>query len=575
MKKTINKYPQSDRLQSSDLLLLLGWLAIGMLIRFSNLGDKSASSIEIATLGFSLGHGFSQIPIDTIIPASTLLAPLKFDRAVTVADVVARLFGESTHPPLYFVLTHWWLELFSRDGDLVSLTVGRSLSAIFGGLAIPAIFGFSWITFRDRATAHFTAILMATSPYGIYLAQEARHYTLSILWIIISLTCMMVAINHLKRGENLPWVIVLAWICINTLGIATHYFFGLALLIQALILLGLWCHLRSNRDWLCFRYWKRIILAIWITLAASLIWIPIARGISSNELTSWIATDYSLDLVWLPIVRILGWSIAMVVLLPIEGTPIVITAISGMTILLTAILTLPWLARGWKSLINSPHSLNVIILTSYCAIAWTIFGAIIYGYGKDISLAARYHFIYFPVVLVLLGAILARLWQHKYRRKKFGLKADRAVILILVMSLLGSLTVVNNFGFQKSRQSNLLAKHIVTMLDPDIPTLVATSYETHSPLREAIALALSFQTNTSLSPAEIPRFLLLRQNIYSYVKFRHTVLSHTKPLQIWSINLDINPAFFTKDLNCIGDRSLELFGSGYQNRPYYCQELGK
>ena len=60
-----------DRSSWLHLLLLLGWLVIGVALRFTNLAVKPASSIEIATLGFSLGHDFSQIPLDQVI--STML----------------------------------------------------------------------------------------------------------------------------------------------------------------------------------------------------------------------------------------------------------------------------------------------------------------------------------------------------------------------------------------------------------------------------------------------------------------------------------------------------------------------
>ena len=106
------------------LLLLLSWLVIGVALRFTNLAVKPASSIEIATLGFSLGHGFSQIPLDQVISTSTLLSPLKFEGTVSSADVIDRLMNESTHPPLYFWLTFWWTKLFLSNGELVSLEIG-------------------------------------------------------------------------------------------------------------------------------------------------------------------------------------------------------------------------------------------------------------------------------------------------------------------------------------------------------------------------------------------------------------------------------------------------------------------
>ena len=286
---------QGNAHQDSDLLhlLLLGlWLMIGMSLRFANLDAKPASSIEIATLGFSLGQGFAEIPLDRIVDIATLLSPLKFDSALDYLDVFNRLMGESTHPPLYFWLTHWWLKLFADDGQLVSLTVGRSLSAIFGGLAIPAIFGLSWVAFRSRLIAHLAAALMAVSPYGIYLAQEARHYTLTILWIIASLTCLAIATRYIEKRTRLPIGLGCLWVVINALGMATHYFFALALGAEALVVVGL-CFWDFKRELarFSFSYWWGIIAVGMGTLVSCLVWLPVASGISSNELTDWIQTS--------------------------------------------------------------------------------------------------------------------------------------------------------------------------------------------------------------------------------------------------------------------------------------------
>lgn len=564
-------------LRRLDLFLLLGWLAIAIILRFYNLGDKSPSSIEIATLGFSLGHGFSQIPINQIIPSATLLAPLRFDSAITSTDVVTRLLTESTHPPLYFLLTHWWLKLFLHDGELVSLTVGRSLSAIFGALTIPAIFCLSWLTFRDRFTAHLTSILMAVSPYGIYLAQEARHYTISVFWIIISLSCWTIAIDSIYHRRKLPWSVGIVWMSINSIAIATHYFFSLTLVIQAAILAGLYWQQSRHKDPRKFslNHWWRIVLVVLGTLAACLVWFPVARNISSNELTSWIDTEYSLDLIFFPLLRMLGWLITMVVLLPIEGVPKVITVIFGSIIVLGLIWTIPVLIRGWRSLAQI-YRFQAIALSGYCLGAIALCFLIIYGSGKDISLAARYHFIYFPVVIVLLGAILAQLWQNSPakvisdRPRWFAADPRQVVILILTMGLLGSLTVAHNLGFQKSRQSNNLAKHILTATAPDLPSLVATSYITHSELRESVALAFSLEANSFSTP---PQLLLLEETNNEsddYRKFQDLILSQPKPFELWAVNLKINSVFIRKSLHCKSDEESELSNAGYKNRLYRC-----
>ncbi|MCC0175594.1 hypothetical protein I4641_01185 [Waterburya agarophytonicola K14] len=547
-----------------DLFLLLSWLVVGMMLRFANLADKPASSIEIATLGFSLGHGFSQIPLNQLIAASTLLSPLQVDFTINAADVIDRLLAESTHPPLYFCLTHWWIKLFSDNGELVSLQVGRSLSAILGGLAIPAIFGLSWLAFRDRLTAHLTAILMAVSPYGIYLAQEARHYTLSILWIIASISCAIVAIEHIHNRRKLSWWICSIWILINGLGMATHYFFSLALALEGFVIVGFWFWQRSQkenqlRNQSSFNYWLPIIIAGLGTLAGCLVWLPVVSGISGNELTDWIATSYDLDEIWQPIPRMLAWLITMVVLLPIEGTTLGIKIASALIVLICLILTVPKLIKNGKLLLDNPKNLAMKLFMGYYLGAVILYLLLIYGYGKDVSLAARYHFAYFPIFLVILAAILARLWEQVENQK--------IVIIILVMGLLGSLTVVNNLGFQKSRSSNSLAEHIQTVTT--IPSIVATTYETHSQLRELIALALAWETNPQSDRSITPQFLLVKRDRDHNPNLDKILSSQPKPLDLWAINLRTDKDYLSQ-INCIDDRNLRLDNSGYQNRLYHC-----
>lgn len=581
---------KSDRFNRLDLALLLAWFTIGMVLRFTNLSAKPASSIEIATLGFSLGHSFTQIPLDQLISEATLLTPLQLDATINSADVIQRLFTESTHPPLYFWLTHWWIKLFTADGELVSLGIGRSLSAIFGGLAIPAIFGLSWLTFcpsepnqvnknhqQHRLISHLAAGLMAFSPYGIYLAQEARHYTLSILWIIASLSCMIVAIKQIYHHRSIPWWISPLWIIINSLGIATHYFFALALVAEGLVIVGFgfWQHQTAKKfNW---HDWLPIIMAGLGSLAGSLVWLPIASNISSNELTDWIATGYDLDEIWQPIPRLFAWMITMVILLPFEGVPTAIAIASGIIALLALIWAIPALIQGYKLLLthNSPfQSFALALLTAYGIAAIFIYLLLVYGYGRDISLAARYHFIYFPGGILILAAILAKLWStssltklinHQYRWL-YG-AGKRVVIIVLLMSFFGSLTVINNFGYQKSRQANRLVKHIQARAN--VPIIVVTTYETLSELRELIAFAFAWEQNSSLTtkPAQ---FLLLERNENHDAKLNAILAMQSKPLELWGVNLRDNEAALNQ-INCLKDHEAKLPNSGYKNRVYYCK----
>ncbi|MEM6613073.1 MAG: glycosyltransferase family 39 protein, partial [Cyanobacteria bacterium P01_C01_bin.72] len=254
-----------------SLLLLLLWTIMGLSIRFYHLDLKPPSSIEIATIGYSLGHGFNQIAVDQVLDLDTLLAPLRLDTSLGYGAIFQRLVEESTHPPLYFWLTRWWSSIWTSDGALVSLRVARSLSAIFGSLAIPGIFTLAWVAFRSRSAAHLGAIMMAFSPYGVYLAQSARHYTLSILWVIASFICLAQALRLIQQQKAVPWWLSLIWIVINGLGIATHYFFVLALGAEAIALCFAW--LLSGGQQLR-RYLQGFGLAAIGTAAAGLAWLP-------------------------------------------------------------------------------------------------------------------------------------------------------------------------------------------------------------------------------------------------------------------------------------------------------------
>ena len=573
----------SQRLNSIHIFGLLIWLILGLILRFSNLDFKPASSIEVATIGYSLGHGFSTIPLDQIISLDTLLSPLRFDSGINYTNVLERLIQESTHPPLYFWLTHWWVKLWVHDGDLVSLQVARSLSAILGALAVPAIFSLGWVAFRSRLVAHLAAILMAISPYGIYLAQEARHYTLTILWVIASVTCLVKTIQLIQQKIAVRGWLIGIWIVVNALGIATHYFFVLALGAEAIAILVFWL---SNPREQTFKQWRSIYLVACGTLVSGLVWLPVVRGISDNELTSWITTSFELKEILEPIPRILAWVITMVMMLPVEGIDtwgIIISALIMLTVLFWVI---PNLVRGWRSLLINPQTrLPMIILGSYLLSSLVIFFLIIYGMRKDISLAARYHFVYFPVFILLVAAAMTACRNRatftlpvsaSIRSKFYGQDINNKVVtVLLIMGLLGSFTVVGNRGFQKSRHSDRLAAYIQE--NSNFPALVAMTHQTHSELRELIGLAFSFQRLSSqdgFSQSQLPQFLLVQQfksgEDITLASLSQILTTQPKPLDLFGVNLQVNEEQF-RELGCTIDTAIDLPNSGYRDRLYHCE----
>jgi uncharacterized membrane protein len=85
------------------------------------------------------------------------------------------------HPPLYYVLLHYWITVFG----ISELSV-RLLSALFGVLAIPMIYVLGRQLFSEEAGL-VAALILAISSFNIWYSQETRMYTLMVLLTLLSM----------------------------------------------------------------------------------------------------------------------------------------------------------------------------------------------------------------------------------------------------------------------------------------------------------------------------------------------------------------------------------------------------
>ena len=581
------------------LLLLVVWIAIGTAFRFTNLQLKTPWNDEFATLVFSLGHSFRSIPLDRAITLETLLQPLQPDTGVNINAVIEHLMTESTHPPVYFVLTHLWLQLFPPVDGLASFQAARSLSAIFGMISIPAIFGLGWLAFRSRLVGQLAAAMMAVSPYGIYQAQEARHYTLAILLIIASLCCLVIATRTIQQRTPLALWLGLLWVGINSLGIAVHYFFTLTLLTEALVILGygirdLRSCWRDRRQPKLSSYWWRLVAVAAGTLVGGLVWIPAWQSVPDNRVTHWIFNSDFFSNGLEPIVRVVVWLVTMLSLLPIEGTSLPLTIASGVVLVIFIGWALPILVSGGRmQLERSPTSTKTQVLAGYVLVAIALILGASYSLGADLTIAARYQFFYFPAVITLIGAALAVCWQatelatkvelgwttRQHSRLKFLItRGKTAVVIIWLMGCLGGLTVTSNLGYQKPDRADLLVPLILTK--SQVPVLIATAHKTHEQTGEMMALGwdfnrqnhLSKSTNTDIS-TNSPLFLLADQESDSHdsaITLQTTLAQLPRPLDLWLVNFPRGSSTAESE-NCAVDAQPSSKINGYKYQLYHCQ----
>ena len=495
-------------IKNKQLLLLLLWTAIACILRFANLDSKPLWTDEFSTLVFSLGNSFRGVPIDRPIDLPTLLQPLQWSPDAGIADVLNHLLLESNHPPVYFMLAHWWMRLFGPSEDSL-VWIGRSLPALLGVISVPAIYFLGKFAFNSRLVGQCAAAMMAVSPYGIYLAQEARHYTLGIILVIASLFCLTLAVKKLQQRAPIPIWAVLLWVIVNCLGIAVHYFFALTLCAEAIALIGvLWQQfngklpipksqqLNIGRSQIL---WRLLVVAIG-TLAGGLVWLPVFLSNKyGSELTNWIVSGDRtfVDLIS-PIFQALAGWITVISLLPVESSNLVIVAASAIAMTIFLILVLPILFSALKTSLNAPDSrLGTVIFGGFVLGAILLFFSFAYGLGIDLTRGARYNFVYFPGVILLLGATLAVVFNTSTVKSQwFNLRAieltgKKVVVLILVMGFFSGVTVNSNLGYRKYYKPDLFVPIIREF--SKVPVLISTTQKTHVEIGELMGIGWEWQ----------------------------------------------------------------------------------
>ncbi len=564
---------------AGSLVLLCGWMLLAGLLRGHHLMLKPLWTDEFSTLVFGIGNRFQTVPLNQVMDAERLLAPVQPASDATMADAARHLLTESNHPPLYFMLTQAWTGLFPNPDGYVSVWGARSLSALLGVLAVPAMYLAGWVSFRRRAIAHLSAALMAVSPFGIYLAQDARHYTLTVVWMILSLTCLVQAIRDSQKQQPLPVPVVLGWIGVNGLGMASHYFFALTLLAEAIaliLILALWWHQQKWRG----AGLGRIGLAVLGTIAASGVWFPFIFAIRQGDaLTQWLYVDGWKNWAWIdPLLHTISSIASMVMFLPVQNVDIEWAIASGLLIVALTTLLVRFTGRGLRAAYADPTlQVPILTFTTFIGGAIALIFLITYGVGLEIAKVFRYHFIYYPAVLLLVAAGTAPYWTPSllsapgtvYRRR--GL-----VILVILLGIVGSLTVTNDWGYRKLHRPDQIVEDIAKRYEA--PVLLAISHQTHGQTGRLMALAWEMRSPPYDTAIRDASFFLdhrpctlenKKQCNQPSEKLQQVIRDMPRPVDVWLLNYE-GRANLTRQ-GCEYERTKRT--DGYKAQHYTCRRL--
>ncbi len=569
--------PLFTRLGQSGMVLAIV-LLLGFGLRLWHLDLKPLWLDEVLTAIFTMGRGYQDVPLNQFFPLTALDQVFTVQPGLSCADITQRITTESVHPPVFFCLLYRWMSWLNPQNWVWAM---RFLPALFGVGAIAAMYWLNRVAFSTAAGLR-AAALMAVSPFTVYLSQEARHYTLPMLLITLTLAFLVQMQQDVILQKRLRPLVWTSWVLLNSLALYTHYFCLLSLIAQIAALTGwlLWNHRSIAR-----RYWIGWGLAISAIGLSYLPWLPTMISHFSRPETDWLI-PYKPD--WLdrlePLYQTLvGWTL-MVIALPVEGQPnwIVIPVtllIIGFMLWFVWQLRTGW-QKHWQNISNRPGTL---LIAGFTACILLQFFAIVYLLNKDLTVVPRYNFIYYPSVCALLGACFTSPRAHTH-------PLIHPFTLTLIAGLLSSIFVVNGLVFQKSYHPDQVAQNMA--FEPEKPLAVVVNYR--SPQEVALGLSFALALRQQYPPETIDqlvRFAFVdRSEGYSeaWKKLSQIEQSLIPPLNLWVV---ASPGMRTKDypqqltlnapstpgtrpkMRClVGDR---LYRQGFPYQLYRCRSLDR
>jgi mannosyltransferase len=209
-----------------------------------------------------------------------------FMSKMSLSGILQAIPGADPSPPLYLFILHYWMALFGASEVAV-----RSLSVLFGVLAIPVIYVLGRRLFNEEAGL-LAALILAFSTFNIQYSQEARMYSLMVLLALLS---MYFFIRFVQRNTV---AISVGYVISTTLLLYTHAYGVFVVIAQNVYLLTLLFLSREHafrlRHWIALQV---LLVALFAPGASFLIsqtssvekgfWIPTA---TINRLISTLST---------------------------------------------------------------------------------------------------------------------------------------------------------------------------------------------------------------------------------------------------------------------------------------------
>jgi len=261
--------------------------------------------------------------------------------------------ANNVHPPFFHTLLHYWILQFGSSEVAV-----RVFAVVWGIAAIPLVY---WVASAvyNRRVGLFASAILALSPFFIWYAQEARMYTMMLVFATVSIGALWRALET----NRLRWWALFA--VATGAGLMTQYFFVFLTAGQSVYALSAFARHRvplaepadSDAAAPPARA-RRVPPAVWwlVSLAVAvsplLWWVPqvlqhseLFRGISQPFNYGWAPPTFGVrfnELIMVPVQWLFGFHSTLTMRNLVAAWPLLITAV-----FLTAGLARRFSERTW------------------------------------------------------------------------------------------------------------------------------------------------------------------------------------------------------------------------------------
>lgn len=244
-------------------------IILGLFFRFANLGKKVYWTDEIYTSVRVSGHTIQEYSQDNfkggMIRVKALQDYLQPRPQNGLSDTMKALVNKSEHPPLYYLIAHFWVRWFGNTP-----TVTRCLSAFISLLAFPAMYWLCRELFEFSVTGWVAIALISVSPIHVLYAQEARQYSLWTVTILLSCAALCRAMGMKTPGN---WGIYAVTV---SLALYSHLLSFLVLIAQAI-------YVAAINSWRLTQQLKAYLFALTGGIVAFLPWFVLIRQVRFDD----------------------------------------------------------------------------------------------------------------------------------------------------------------------------------------------------------------------------------------------------------------------------------------------------